>query len=229
MASKTELNKLKKVLSNILLVAFFIILLALLVFFIYIDHHDLKIYFAGCVWGERYRNLLVVWIGLFINVMTRLSALKNTNDISKRKTLRKWLGFAGTWCVLCAGYIIYGIVDNISKYKQEYIAEISIDDYNSVLLVENHDKLSNGELYNDITVYHKHGITIKRIDYIYESCFLNSSMIADSIYHWECNDNTITIRFDYGALKDGHKWEWANEDYNISPPEYIEEIYKFNP
>lgn len=227
MASKTESNNLKKVLSNTFCVIWCLALLALLVFCIYTDHHKMKIYFAGCVWDKSYRNIFLVWIGLFTSVMTRLHTLKNTTDTSKRKKLRMWLGFAGAWCILCAGFIVYDTIDNIQKNKQDYIAEINIDANDSILLVENYDKLSNGEQYNDITVYHKHGITLKRIDYFYESCFLNSSMIADSLYHWECSDNTITIQFDYGALKDSHKW--ANEDYYISPPEYIEKVYEINP
>lgn len=226
MTRKTESNKLKKRLFDSALILLLFAQLALLIFLIHIDRHDMKIFFAGCIWNQSYLNLLLIWGGLVVNVLSRLPALRNTTDASARKKLKKWIRFTGIWCVLFAAYIVYDTADNIRQNMQACIAEIHVDTHDSILLVEKYDILSSGSQYHDITVYQRHGITIKRIDYIYESGFQNSSMIADNLYTWECDDNTVTIQFDYGGLQEGRKW--ADDELNLAPPDYIEMVYEIH-
>jgi len=118
------------------------------------------------------------------------------------------------------------LFEGINGSRKAVIAEVELDDGRSVLLVEKEDHftVTDGS-FNNVTVYCREAIRLKKIGELSEYNYTNNHMIRDNQYRVEQSGDTVTIYYDYGSLTGGLKWrdeapEFIIKEYNIERYHY---------
>ena len=186
---------------------------------IYIKGYDL--YLFGVIWkdaGFMWYLIFMIPI-LLMHVIRGAKNWKNSADEEGHRT-----GYLVIYLILflVSSVFMCGLLaEGISAGKKAVIAEVSLNDCRSVLLVEKEEHFTVTEgSFNNVTVYCREAVRLKKIGELSEYDYTNNHMIKDNQYRVEQNGDTVTIYYDYGSLTGGLKWrdeapEYIIKEYNI--------------
>ena len=195
---------------------------ALALFFsvsIYIKGYDL--YLFGVIWNDTG----FIWYLIFlmpILLMHVIRGAKNRKSNPGAEEHRTGYLIVFLSLFLVSAVFMGGLLaESISRNRKAVIEEVKLNDGRSILLVEKEEHLTVTEsTFNNVTVYCREAIRLKKIGELNEYNYTNNHMIRDNQYRVEQNGDTVTIYYDYGSLTGGIKWrdeapEYIIKEYNI--------------
>ena len=186
---------------------------------IYIKGYDL--YLCGVIWKDAGFMWYLIFMTpiLLIHVIRGAKNRKSNADEGGHRTgyLVVFLSLFLVSTVFMCGLLVEGI----SESRKAVTAEVSLEDGRSILLVEKEEHFSVSEsTFNNVTVYCRDAVRLKKIGELSEYNYTNNHMIRDNQYRVEQSGDTVTIYYDYGSLTGGMEWrdeapEYIIKEYNI--------------
>lgn len=203
--------KIKDVLEVIIIVGLMVAL------FLYLK--DSTFYIGGMIWSDLDLTLAYFWLVLSYSLYIIGYAKKlKKSDKDERKGVWGPLILCVVIGLLMLSIFVWNIADVVVKSRNTESVEMDLGEGQSLILAESEYKFSSKKS-NEITIYIREGIQLKKIGRQDEYFFLNNNIIRNGQYKVERDGDTVTVYYDYGKLVNGLTW---GEEYGDNPPKYIE-------
>lgn len=206
--------KIKDVLEVIIIVGLMVAL------FLYLK--DRTFYIGGMIWNDL-GNMSVYMLGVFSYGLYIIGYAKKLikGDEDERKEVKGKFILCVIMGMLMLGIYVWSIADVVVKSRNTVCVEMDLGEGQSLILAESEYRFSSIKS-NEITIYIREGIRLKKIGRQDEYNFLNNSMVRNGQYKVERDGDTVTVFYDYGKLINGVIW---GEEYADNPPKFIEREY----